>query len=186
MTTDTDIIEAAIFVFAYKPDATMDDVADKAGVTRITINRKFGSKAQLLDKAQLYSVKQFEDILKRARTSRKSAMNKILMVLQEYYRFRNHYFFWMRSMVDDPSGNQKHFLKQLEYMEKMVRDAQEQGDIRQDLPAGWVASFFDLLIVTSSMSRHRGVIAERDMLKIAWDTFQSGVSPIGTYKKGPL
>ena len=55
MTTDTDILEAAIFVFAYKPDATMDDVAEKAGVTRITINRKFGSKAQLLDKAQTYT-----------------------------------------------------------------------------------------------------------------------------------
>jgi len=89
-------------------------------------------------------------------------------------------------MVDDPSDNQKHFLKQLEYVEKMVRDAQEQGDIRQDLPAGWVASFFDFLIVASSMTRHRGVIAERDMLKIVWDTFQYGVSPVRSYKKGPV
>ena len=177
MTTDIDIIEAVIFVFAYKPDATMTDVAKKAGVSRITLNRKFGSKTVMLDKAQSHSIRKFESILKRARKSRKSSIDKFLMVIHEYYRFRNHYFFWMRTMVDQPSANQKLFLKQLEDIEKLVRDAQEQGDIRQNLPAGWVASFFDFLIIAASMSRYRGVIAERDMLKIVWDTFQYGVSP---------
>lgn len=177
MTTDTDIIEAIIFVFAHKPDATMNDVAKKAGVSRITLNRKFGSKTAMLEKAQSHSIRRFESILKRAHNSRKSSMDKFLMVLQEYYRFRNHYFFWMRTMIDQPSTNQKLFLKQLESIEKLVRDAQEQGHIRQDLPAGWVASFFDFLIIAAGTSRYRGVIAERDMLKLVWDTFQYGISP---------
>ncbi len=177
MTTDTDIIEAVIFVFGHKPDATMEDVAEKAGVSRITLNRKFGSKAEMMARAELHSIRQFEKILKRAKNSRKSAMDKFLMVLREYYKFRNHYFFWMRTMVDKPTDNQKLFLKQLESIEKLVRDAQEQGDIRQDLPAGWVASFFDFLIIAANSSRQRGVIAERDLIKIVWDTFQYGVSP---------
>jgi len=177
MKTDTQILEATIFVFAHKPDATMEDVADKAGVTRLTINRKFGTKKQLLEEAQIYSIAQFEQILSRAKKSRKSAMDKFLMVLQEYYHFRDHYFFWMRSAVDEPSRNKKQYMRQLDGIEKMVRDAQEQGGIRQDLPAGWVASFFDFLIIAASTSRYRGVVAERDMIKLVWDTFQYGVSP---------
>ncbi|WP_159104341.1 TetR/AcrR family transcriptional regulator [Sneathiella glossodoripedis] len=177
MVTDNEIIEAVIYVFAHKSDATMDDVAKEAKISRITLNRKFGSKEKMIERAELYSIQQFDKILKKAKASRKSSMDKFLMVLKEYYRFRNHYTFWMRTIVDDPEGNQKLFLKQLEIIESLVRDAQEQGHIRQDLPAGWVASLFDFLIIAANSSRMRGIIAERDLIKIVWETFQYGISP---------
>lgn len=177
MVTRIDIIEAAIFVFAHKPDATMQDVANEAGVTRITINRKFGSKQNLMDSAGTYSLKQFDLVLKKAKVAKKSPMEKFVLILRGYYGLKNHYYFWMRTMIDDKSANKKNFLRQLAMVEKFVIAAQETGDIRRDLPSGWVASFFDFLIIAASTSRTRGVVAERDMLNIVLNTLQYGISP---------
>ncbi|OUR78088.1 hypothetical protein A9Q83_08860 [Alphaproteobacteria bacterium 46_93_T64] len=177
MATQSEIIEATIFVFAYKPDATMTDVADKAGVTRVTINRKFGSKQNLLDQAAAHCIKEFDYVLRKTKSAKKSPMEKIILVLRGYYGLKNHYFFLMRTMVDDQSTYKKNYLRQLEIIEKLVIAAQENGDIRNDLPSGWVASFFDFIIIAACTSRFRGIVAERDMLSIALNTLQFGISP---------
>jgi AcrR family transcriptional regulator len=177
MISDIEILEAAIFVFANKPDATMSEVARQARVTRITINRKFGTKDKLLKKSAQYSVKHFDRILKKAMSGRKPPMEKFFSIMREYYRLRHHYFFWMRMMVDDDDKNRQLFLRQLEKIEKLVVIAQENGEVRADLPPGWVASFFDYVIVMATMSRYRGLVAERDILDVAWNTFLYGVAP---------
>lgn len=177
MTSDSDILEVAIYVLSHKPDASMQEIADRAHVARTTLNRKFGNKKALLDQAQALSLKKFETVIKRAKNSRKPPIEKFMLILEDYYKLRNHYFFWMRVAINQSSKYQKHFLKQLSAIEAIVEEAQEQGDIRQDLPAGWVASFFDFLIITASANKYRGIVAERDLVRLVWETFRYGVSP---------
>lgn len=177
MVTETEILEATIYVFAYKPEATMEDIAARAGVTRITINRKFGGKQRLKEAAARHSVKVFDQIIRRAMTGKKPPMDKFFKIMREYYRVRHHYYFWMRTMIDDEDQNRKAYLRQLEKVEKLVIEAQERGDVKAHLPSGWVASFFDYIIITAANNRYRGVVAERDALNIAWHTFMYGVAP---------
>ncbi|MEH6475174.1 MAG: TetR/AcrR family transcriptional regulator [Sneathiella sp.] len=177
MITHTEILEAAIYVFAHKPDATVSDVAKKAGITRVTVNRKFGSKQKLLDQAASHCIKRFGQVLKKAKSSKKTPIEKIILILRGYYNLKDHYFFMLRIIVDDQSTHKKNYLKQLEIIEEIVIEAQECGEIRQELPPGWVASFFDFIIIAACTSRYRGVVAERDMLGIALNTLQFGISP---------
>ncbi len=177
MVTDTEILEATIFVLAYKPEATMEDIADRAGVTRITINRKFGGKQKLKEAAARHSLKIFDHIIRRAMSGKKPPMDKFFKIMREYYRVRHHYYFWMRTMIDEEDQNRKAFLKQLDKVEQLVVKAQERGEVKAHLPSGWVASFFDYIIITAANTRYRGVVAERDALQIAWHTFMYGVAP---------
>ncbi|MBL4907118.1 MAG: TetR/AcrR family transcriptional regulator [Sneathiella sp.] len=177
MVSDKQIIEAAILVFAHKPDATMTEVAKEAGVTRITVNRKFGSKTDLLQITAGYCVAKFEEVLESACSSDKTAIEKIYIILTGFSKLRNHYFFWMRSRVDDKRKNQEIFMRQLDVVEQLVIAAQNAGDIRADLPSGWVASLFDYMAIAASTSLHRGVVAERDVYKVAWDTLVNGIAP---------
>ena len=177
MVTDKQIIEAAILVYANKPDATMTEVAKEAGVTRITVNRKFGTKKDLLESASTYCIARFEDVLRNARNTDYTALEKIFLILKGFSQLRNHYFFWMRTSVDNKSKNQEVFMRQLEVVEQLVIAAQHAGDIRSDLPSGWIASLFDYMAVTASASTYRGVVAERDIYKISWETLLNGISP---------
>lgn len=177
MVSDKQIIEAAILVFAQKPDATMSEVAKEAGVTRITINRKFGTKSDLLQVAAHYCLDRFEEVLKQSLKVNCSAFEKIRLILVGYSGLRNHYFFWMRTGVDDQLKNRDVFMRQLDTIEKLVISAQESGDIRPDLPPGWVASLFDYMAVAANIAMNRGVVAERDVYKVAWDTLVNGIAP---------
>ncbi len=177
MVSDEQIIEAAILVFAHKPDATMSDVAKEAGVTRITVNRKFGSKKDLLQIASSFCIDRFEEVLQKADASDRPALEKFYLVLMGFSKLRNHYFFWMRTSIEDRNKNQKVFLEQLDKVEKLVIAAQRAGDIRADLPSGWIASLFDYMALTASTSLYRGVVAERDIYKVAWDTLVNGIAP---------
>ncbi len=177
MVSDKEIIEAAILVFANKPNATMAEVAKEAGVTRITVNRKFGTKQDLLEIATNYCLDQFEDVLEAAHQSSKPPLEKIYMVLKGYSFLKNHYFFWMRVYVEDRGRYHAVFLKQLEIVEKLIVAAQQSGDLRSDLPSGWIAGMFDYIAISANTSLNRGVVAERDIYKVSWDTFMNGVSP---------
>lgn len=177
MVTDKQIIEAAIHVYAHKSDATMSDVAKEAGVTRITVNRKFGTKKDLLEVASTHCIDCFEEVLRNARNTDYTALEKIFLILKGFSQLRDHYFFWMRTSVDNKSKNQEVFLGQLEVVEQLVIAAQKSGDIRSDLPSGWVASLFDYMAVTASASVYRGVVAQRDIYKISWETLLNGISP---------
>lgn len=177
MVSEKQIIEAAILVFAHKSDATMSEVAKEAGVTRITVNRKFGSKTDLLQIAASYCLDQFEDVLKSACQTDRSAIEKIYLILQGFSKLRNHYFFWMRTCVDNKNKNREVFMRQLDIVEKLVIAAQDVGDIRTDLPSGWVASLFDYMAIAANTSLNRGLVAERDIHKVAWDTLVNGIAP---------
>jgi len=177
MVSDTDIIEAAITVFANKPGATMADVAKEAGVTRLTVNRKFGAKKDLIHIATTYCLDRFEDVLEEADRQGKSPLEKVYRVFRGYSLLKNHYFFWMRIYVDDRSRYHRVFLKQLEMFERLVVAAQQSGDLRADLPSGWIAGMFDYIAITANTSLNRGVVAERDIYKVSWDTLMNGVSP---------
>ncbi len=177
MVSDKQIIEAAILVFANKPDATMKEVAKEAGVTRITINRKFGSKNDLLKLAGRHCLERFNDVLKSAYAADRPAIEKIHMILYGSAKLRNHHFFWMRTFVDDQQRNQELFLKRLDVVEKLVIAAQQAGDIRSELPSGWVASILDHMAVAADFSLKRGVVAESDVYRMAWDTLLNGIAP---------
>ncbi|WP_169569106.1 TetR/AcrR family transcriptional regulator [Sneathiella limimaris] len=178
--TDQEILEATIFVFANKLDGTLDDVAKKAGVSRVTINRRFGKKTDLLISAQKFSIRQFNSVLRKARSSKQNSMDKLLFVLTEYYRLRHHHLFLMRTLVDEEDKNRKNFARQLEVIEQLVKNAQARGYIRQELPPAWVAAFMDFLVITANSTRYRGIVAERDLRDHIWNTFKYGVAPTRT------
>ncbi|WP_169545493.1 TetR/AcrR family transcriptional regulator [Sneathiella aquimaris] len=177
MVTDEDIIEATITTLAHKPEATMQEIAREAGVSRITINRRFGSRNDLLQIAATYSLDLFEDILLNAQKSRKPPLDQIRQIFEGYAGLSNHYFFWMRGFVEDRKKYETIFLNQLAMVEKLVLAAQDRGELRKDLPTGWIAGMFDYLAITVNSSLNRGVIAQRDALNLGWDTFLNGVSP---------
>jgi AcrR family transcriptional regulator len=177
MISDERILEAAILVFAYKPDATMEDIARQAGVTRITINRKFGSRADLLEASILYCSQKFDEVLAEAMSTDRRALEKLYLIMKGFSSLRNHYFFWMRHRVDDKSRDRQHYLRQLELIETIITRAQQDGELRKDLPAGWIAAFFDYMAITAATALANGVVAERDFFKLTWDTLLNGVAP---------
>ena len=62
MDTKTNILETSIKTLSKKPRSSLDQIAAAAGVSRMTINRYFKGKDNLLNEAEKYCLNKFSQV----------------------------------------------------------------------------------------------------------------------------
>ena len=68
------ILEAAEQVLAEDPGASMEQIAEAAGLTRITVHRRFANRQALLDALSISSIQQLPKVMDEARPSSAPAL----------------------------------------------------------------------------------------------------------------
>ena len=141
------ILEAAIACFGRHPDASMSDIAEAAGVGRVTLYAHFPSREALLEAAIDRVVAQVMTSLDIARIDdgpAPAALGRMIhAVWPELDRILG-----LRAAagISSPSRERAHAAPLLGDLARLVARGQADGAFRSDLPLEWlVAAFFSLV-----------------------------------------
>jgi AcrR family transcriptional regulator len=131
------VLDAAVALLAERPQATMQEIADASGLGRTTVYRHFPRRQDLIDALFSDVLREagqtIEEALRAPGTAREllCALGPRLIAIGDRYRFLDaHPDLRERAMTaGDDAGNP---------LAVFLADAQRRGELRGDLPVGWM------------------------------------------------
>ena len=166
------ILEATAELIATDPDATMEQVAARAGVSRVTLYNRFSNREALMDALTERSVEEVRAALAGADPEAGAAVEAMERMLRAAWPVIGRY----RGLVIvnrrlARSELRARLAPALEPLRSLVRRGQESGDFDPDLPPEWLVGILLDLIHAASAQVTAGAMdaaaAERALLRSA-------------------
>lgn len=168
------ILKAAVKTFAENHLASMDEVAEAAGVGRATLYRIFGSRKELMDALFIEAEEKVSELVKQIDFSEHSStvlgnLVSAMIPLGDSFHFLNYEPLHRDSEAD------KAYRKHMDFLKEFVIKMKEDGVVRSDIPTAWAASSLDVLIWTIWLSIRDGEVAAGEATDILINTYLKGV-----------
>lgn len=172
------IVEAAATVWAADPSATLDVVAQRAGVGRATLHRHFPSRAALIRTAALEGIAALAAALDAAALGQRrpaEALDALINILVPFGD-RLHFLLVTGELIDDPD------LAAAEAavngsIRQLLDSAAAAGVLRNDLPSAWRFRALEALLYAAWTAVAVGEIARLDAPELVRDTLRRGFGP---------
>ncbi len=183
-TTRDSLIEAAIQVFAAKPTATLAEVAEAAGVKRVTLHRLFGTREELLKEIAIRSLAEMDHACEKAVEGTKSALDALRAIVEALVPVGDRcYFLWEQSDVWEEPSVAKQTARQDKELEELIEMAKAEGSIAADIPTAWIIASIVSVVYAALTTSRSGDIAVNDAGKLAVRTLFAGIEAKPTKKK---
>ncbi|MEM1434368.1 MAG: TetR/AcrR family transcriptional regulator [Pseudomonadota bacterium] len=170
------IIEAATAIFSANPNASMSEVAIKAGVGRATLHRHFPTRNDLLREIGHRCVRETNAaaaaLISEDQTSLEQLQNafRAVIPLGDQYHFLN-------QAVGGDEALDAAYAAQLDWLKQLIRTLKADGHVDPELPEEWVLALIDQLIWTAWEQASRGLIRVQEAPRLALRTLLKGVQP---------
>jgi AcrR family transcriptional regulator len=147
------ILEAAEHVLSRNPAASMEQIAEAAGVARTTVHRRFASREALVDAMAAWATRQFAEAVEAAHPDTTPPLVALYQVTANVLRVKRDWGFAMsRALSDDPEVAQVHAAVDA-HCARLFGRAREMGVLRGDADPAWVKRVYYALIRESAQSR---------------------------------
>lgn len=175
------ILDAATEILVEKPTASLNDIAEHAGVGIATLHRYVESREQLILQLGLRAAKVVGE-----------TMDHLPAVEENYDTY-------IPALVEAliPIGDKIHFLTQdtslcynaemlaaeekiLQRVRSAIHSLQQMGKLRQDLSADWIVNVLYSLLILAWQQVQQGHIAKRAAAKMVVETLYHGVQAAAT------
>ena len=134
------VLDAAIRTLASHPDASMDEIARAAGVSRQTVYAHFPSRDTLIDAVIQQANAEFTSLLDGLDLDQVPPAQALIRLLDAGWRIASRYpFLWLQPAVDPGKDADRH-APVLDRMLDIVRRGQASGDFDASVPAHWLLS----------------------------------------------
>lgn len=134
------VIDAAIRTLGDRPDASMDEIARAAGVTRQTVYAHFPSRDALIDAVVEQATAEVTGLLDGLDLDQAPPAQALTRLLDAGWRVAARYpFLWLQPAVDPGKDADRH-ASVLDRMLDIVRRGQASGDFDASVPAHWLLS----------------------------------------------
>jgi len=134
------VVDAAIQVLAGRPDASMDEIARAAGVSRQTVYAHFPARDALIDAVIEQAAAEVTALLDGLDLDQAPPAQALTRLLDAGWQVAARYpFLWLQPAVDPGKDAERH-APVLDRMLAIVRRGQASGDFDDSLPASWVLS----------------------------------------------
>ncbi|MGH3410778.1 MAG: TetR/AcrR family transcriptional regulator [Streptosporangiaceae bacterium] len=134
------VMDAAIQTLASRPDASMDEIARAAGVSRQTVYAHFPSRDALIDAVIERGTAEFTSLLDGLDLDQAPPAQALTHLLDAGWQIVARYpFLWLQPAVDPGKDAERH-APVLDRMLDIVRRGQASGDFDASVPAHWLLS----------------------------------------------
>jgi AcrR family transcriptional regulator len=134
------VLDAAIQILASRPDASMDEIARAAGVSRQTVYSHFPSRDILIDAVIQQASAEFTSLLDGLDVDQAPPAQALTRLLDAGWQVAARYpFLWLQPAVDSTKDADRH-APVLDRMLDIVRRGQASGDFDASIPAHWLLS----------------------------------------------
>ncbi|MER7499212.1 helix-turn-helix domain-containing protein [Nonomuraea pusilla] len=168
------ILEAAERVLSRNPSASMEQIAEAAGVARTTVHRRFASRDALVAAMTAWATRRFAEAVDAAHPETTPPVVALYQVTANVLRVKIDWGFAMsRAASADPEAAKVHADVEAR-CDRLFRRAQAAGVLRADVDASWARRVYYALIHESAQSRDGDPDALAARLV---DTLLRGVGP---------
>lgn len=177
------LLEAAAEELSRNPEASMDDVAQAASLTRATLYRHFGNRKTLLQAIQAEAFARAAQTLDECRLNEGSALEALRRVLTA---LSSHGKRFRIILLLTPEGNARFIARRDQVLAPLldvIRRGQRDGEIRVDLSADWILTAMTSLFISAMRAPHTGKRSE-DVADLVSRALFEGVSVVES-KRAP-
>ena len=172
------ILEGALDALASDPDASMAEIARRAGVVRATVYMHFPTREALLDAVMEYAVGRVADAMREAQPERGDPVEALERVLLATWRelSRFHALLALNMGRLSPKELYRRHLPMTSLLGPLIERGQKDGVFRSDLPVEWHQAVIRGIVHTASTEVQSGRIGESEVEAAMLSTALSAVS----------
>ncbi|HEY8581506.1 MAG TPA: helix-turn-helix domain-containing protein [Capillimicrobium sp.] len=167
------IIDAAIVLLAAEPDASMERVAQAAGVGRATVYRHFASREHLVRAIHDRALSDARDAIVSSRPEEGTALEALERAAHAVLRVADRYRL-LRAIPREDAELRQRAEEVGAPLIALFGRGQREGVFRTDLSARWLAASFGALLQAVTASIINGETRERDATRLLLTTIVDG------------
>jgi AcrR family transcriptional regulator len=156
------ILEAALEALAGDPDATMAEIARRAGVVRATIYAHFPTRESLLDAVMEHAVAQVAEATSGAEPTRGEPKDALERVLRATWEKLSSFHALLAINTARLSAKELHrrHLPVMTLFVPLIERGQKQGVFRRDVPVSWHLAVIRALVHAASAELQSGRLSQ--------------------------
>jgi AcrR family transcriptional regulator len=170
------LLNAAVATLAGNPGASLQEIADAAGISRATLHRRFAGRDELILAISEWAIGQLEGINDsvessglRGRAAIEALLERAIQLAPKIgFLISEHSLECNQMFMDRVDTAQQRW-------HRMIEDGQRLGEIRVDLPSRWIADAIEGLMLAVFHGVRRGLTAPNDALRLVRITLLDGV-----------
>jgi TetR/AcrR family transcriptional regulator, mexCD-oprJ operon repressor len=175
------VVVAATHLLADSPEATMQEIAEAAGLGRATIYRHFASREELLDAITLAACQEMRALLDGLALDEGDVVEALRRALEAFFAVGDRY----RFLAERPEEHSRALDKDAAVREifapvaALLDRARREGVIREEVSTEWVRGVLGALIHTAFEMVAAGDLARADAPALVLRTVLNGIAAPG-------
>ena len=173
------IIDAALEALASDPDASMAEIARRAGVVRATIYMHFPTREALLDAVMENAVAQVAEATRTAEPTLGEPEEALQRVLSATWQKLSHFQTLLAINTSRLSAKELHRRHQpvMTQFVPLIERGQQKGVFRSDVPVSWHLAMIRAIAHAASAEARSGRIPASDVERTMLTTALAAISP---------
>lgn len=174
MESQQKILDSAIEVLNEDFSASIEAIAEKAGLSRRTLHRYFKDRPALIEACHLNMMQTWETAMLQACGSTEDPVKQLELMLYAGIDCGAKYAFLQKLSRQSISSNTTYTAARDKWF-GLIPQLQQQKVISDKVDAAWIRLLFVQMIHTTMEAYRSGDIAHNDIKKMAWYSFRRSI-----------